>query len=244
MSTAAFGQITLEEAKSLSRGWLHPLIQGVAVDFRPDKNKYHHVLSNRGQTIFVGDPVQYQERDPRDGEKNVRWKLAPDSPEKLKGTPDHPIVVIGDSARPYHSIETSKIALSDQEIRQYVRGLSLPADVPRDAVNVQVLDAGSGDGRVRLIMLIENDEAPITGPTKVTVSIAEIGKNRRLGELFTYVRRHEGQDLFVILDGMADLDRDGLADVFLINHGDFPGHTFVIGEGGRWRQEDLPGKGI
>lgn len=67
-----------EQATKVIVGWNFPSAPGIQIFSVPRKNKYYHVLTDTGETLYVAKVLEKLEDDLCLGDKQKHWYLLPD----------------------------------------------------------------------------------------------------------------------------------------------------------------------
>lgn len=97
---------------------------------------------------------------------------------------------------------------------------------------------GSHQGRSRVVLVMKGPHAT-GGRQSGLISVANMDKDG-IHEQYTYVT-DGGDPPFLELEGVVDTDRDGLADVILINGGYFDMAALLILANNKWQRQDAEG---
>jgi len=247
-ATCYDGGVNSESPVRLFIGSGHPSVGGVAIFSQPDMTKKHHILSQDGETLYIGE-IKEREYESCTDSTVVDWLLVPKEPKVLAQVSDFVIVVETADVKPFGAVKSKKIeAESSKTVNDYIHQRILPAVEQRSVpdrlrkgspgkIKYESISAGTKGDRARILILAW--EEGIFGAIKRVVSIVEVGHDY-IEELFAVpIEEQVGEDHFLIYEGMADVDSDGFADVFLIEYGDFDGKELFIQEGSTWhRQRD------
>ena len=227
-----------------------------------DPSKKYHVLTEEGATLYIGGKIFEDEEDSCGdvADKSI-WTVIPERSgfeELVHGTL---IVVETSSVVPYKPVHRESLKLPKTVIHDYISHLSLP-QILKDhfqpgKYQYVTFSAGEWKGRKRIILFTAPSRSELTlvdqagGNAILSVADIVMGKLKenftRLLVVFDNTDQsmsivNSNQDTLVryidlFFKSMADINRDGLADVFLTEDGsDYPVYDLYIEEGtNKWR---------
>jgi len=227
-------------------GW-KPADSSVRLDTKPNYKKKYHVLSEQGDTLFIGKIVERREGTCGGDPDHSVWDL--DSEISTLPDPDQSpyfIVVGSDSLVHFKAVSTEPIILKEVQVKSYFSLLPLPiktrAEWKKGEFRYLLKSAGNASNGIKRVILFASSST--SSNHDVVISIAEVNHGE-LNELHTFYPRFlqylDGQYLQV--DGqlaikVGDTSRDGLADVYLLNiamEGDRdPKEYLLIEQGSKW----------
>ncbi|MCB1826594.1 MAG: hypothetical protein KDJ54_19250 [Candidatus Competibacteraceae bacterium] len=218
-------------------GWNFPTAPGVQIFSPPKKNKYYHVLTDTGETLYVAKVLEKLEDDLCLGGKKKHWYLLPDDgPVSLNRASSLVIVIESNVKTQLRAVATKPPDLDQALLSHYVDGIARAGKLTNTAYGIR--NAGYQDHTQRVVIILTSKaHAQSDAIDRIVVSVADIdGDNIR--ERYRYGKsRGDSGDLIANFAAMADIDQDGLADVLLIDQGDFHGKLLLIEKNNQWHKQ-------
>ena len=209
---------------------------------KPDDQKKYHVLSEHGDTLFIGKIVERREGTCGGEPDHSVWGLEPKTSISGLESKISPlsIVVESDSTVPFKAVPVEPIKLKEVEMKNYFAHLSLPAEIregwKKRKLKYYVESAGRANNGIKRIILFafaSLDSDPDFFDVYPVVSIAEMN-HENLKEVHTI---YPDWWLGNVTGGMADTNGDGLADVYLLyEHSELSSAAdrLLIEQGSKW----------
>jgi hypothetical protein len=190
-------------------------------------NAQYHVFSLTGRELFVSTRFRkIFKSDCDEDDKNVYWSLVPDTWFNSTKTIDevyYCCLVIGTSDKiVFDSLHVESVSKTQQDlcVKALVTIDSLPTD-STSITNIHYYSAGTQGNSHRII--IEQDYG--------FVALCQVMRNECQ---ILFVKNHFSDDRVDVFCGQADLDGDGMSDVFALHAGDRDGPFILVKENGGW----------
>ncbi len=218
-------------------GWNFPTAPGVQIFSLPKKNKYYHVLTDTGETLYIAKALEKLEDDLCLGDKKKHWYLLPDNGSVYPHRASSLVIVIESNVKTkLRAVATKPPNLDQALLSNYVGDIARAEKLTNTTYDIRNVGYQGHTQRV-VIILVGKDRDQADAVDRIVVSIADIdGDNIR--ERYRYDKsRGDSSDLIANFAAMADIDQDGLADVLLIDQGDFHGKILLIEKSNQWRKQ-------
>lgn len=229
---------TRRPAVALMVGWNAPGSPGVQIFSPPKKNKYYHVLAGSGETAYIGKTLEKLEDDLCLGKKKKNWYVLPDNGSvRLDRVPSAAIVVESNARIDLKPVAVKPLNLDQKRLSNYARKIAEAEKLTGFAYAIRNIGYKKEASRAAIILSSKEDRDQSNRVDRIVISVVDIvGDNVR--ERYRYRKsRGDSGDLIANLAAVADLDRDGLADVLLLDQGDFQGKMLLIETGNAWREQ-------
>ena len=225
------------QATKVIVGWNFPSAPGIQIFSAPKKNKYYHVLTDTGETLYVAKILEKLEDDLCLGDKKKHWYLPPDDSSVSLNRASSLVIVIESNAKTkLKAVAAKPLDLDQVLLSNYVDGTARAEKLTNTAHDIR--SAGFQNHIQRMVVILTSkDRDQADAIDRIVVSIADIdGDNVR--ERYRYDKlRGDSGDLIANFAAMADIDQDGLADVLLIDQGDFHGKILLIEKNNQWHKQ-------
>ncbi len=218
-------------------GWSFPSAPGVQIFSVPKKNKYYHVVTDTGETLYVAKALEKLEDDLCLGDKKKHWYLLPDNGSVSPHRASSLVIVIESNVKTkLRAVATKPPNLDQALLSNYVGDIARAEKLTNTTYDIRNVGYQGHTQRV-VIILVGKDRDQADAVDRIVISIADIdGDNIR--EKYRYHKsRGDSGDLIANLAAMADIDQDGLADVLLIDQGDFHGKILLIEKNNQWHKQ-------
>ncbi|HRD66529.1 MAG TPA: hypothetical protein PKY50_10280 [Candidatus Competibacter sp.] len=227
-----------EQPIKLMIGWNFPNSPGVQIFSPPKKNKYYHVLAGSGETAYIGKTLEKLEDDLCLGKKKKNWYVLPGNGSvRLDRIPSAAIVVESSVRIDLKPVAVKPLDLDQKRLSNYAREIAEAEKLTGFAYAIRNTGYKKEAGRAAIILSSKEDRDQSNRVDRIVISVVDIvGDNVR--ERYRYRKsRGDSGDLIANLAAVADIDRDGLADVLLLDQGDFQGKMLLIETGNVWREQ-------
>ena len=218
-------------------GWNFSTAPGIQIFSVPKKNKHYHVLTDTGETLYVAKVLEKLEDDLCLSDKKKHWYLPPDDSSVSLNRASSLVIVIESNVKTKLRAVAAKPPDLDQALlSNYVDNIVRAEKLTNTAYDIR--NAGYQDHTQRMVVILTSkDRDQADAIDRVVVSITDIdGDNVR--EKYRYSKsRGDSGDLIANFAAMADINQDGLADVLLIDQGDFHGKILLIENNNQWRKQ-------
>ena len=225
------------QATKVIVGWNFPSAPGIQIFSAPRKNKYYHVLTDTGETLYVAKILEKLEDDLCLSDKKKHWYLLPDDGAVSLNRASSLVIVIESNIRTkLRAVATKPPNLDQALLSNYVGDIARAEKLTNTAHDIR--NAGYQNHTQRMVVILTSkDRDQAEAIDRVVVSVADIdGDNIR--EKYRYRKsRGDSGDLIANFAAMADIDQDGLADVLLIDQGDFYGKILLIEKNNQWHKQ-------
>ncbi len=229
---------TRGQATKIIVGWNFPTAPGVQIFSLPKKNKYYHVLTDTGETLYVARVLEKLEDDRCLGGKKKNWYLLPDDGRIPTNQASSLAIVIESNARIVLKAIAVKPPDLDQKIlSSYIDNITKAERLTNVSYSIRNMGYKNKTQRMVVILISSRDRTQSDQVDRIVISVADIN-NDNIQERYRYKKsRGDSDDLIVNLAAMADTNQDGLADVLLMDQGDFQGKVLLIEKGNQWHEQ-------
>ncbi len=231
LSLPIYSHTATVESRDIRIGYVD---NGVSLWREPKKGFNYHVLDSQGNTVFVASGVDRIIVDGCEDEKRTLWRLRSQKvfpPSNLSS----PIIVGSRSEKPFEAVQRSEF---NNETKRSILNYFISSPSALSVSEDEVKYAGSNGKKSRVLVIMkENTNGNIS---RSRVYIGEFdGKSTK--ELFSYIK--DDSSFRCDYEAGADLNGDGMVDVFKVNYGDYDGELLFIEENGVWRTQNDDGPG-
>ena len=229
---------TRGQATKMIVGWYLPTAPGVQIFSIPKKNKYYHVLTDKGETLYVGKILEKLEDDLCLGGKKKNWYLLPDVGNVPSNQASSLVIVIESNARAgLKAIVVKPFDLDQQLLSNYVDNIAKTEKLKTISYGIRSIGYKGETQRVLIILRSNRNRTSSDQLDRIVISVADIdGDNIQERHRYRKSRGDSG-DLIANLAAMADINQDNLADVLLIDQGDFQGKLLLIEKENQWHEQ-------
>lgn len=226
------------QAIKLMIGWNLPNSPGVQIFSPPKKNKHYHVLTNLGETSYPWRVLEKIEDDLCLGRKKKNWYLLPDNGSApLDQAPSSTIIVESNAKISLKAIAAKPLNPDQKFLLNYVNNIVKTEKLEYFKHSIRGIGYKKETQRALIILSSIKDRDQSNEVDQIVISVADIvGDNIRERYRYRKSRGNSG-DLIANLAAIADIDQDGLADVVLIDQGDFHGKLLLIEKENKWREQ-------
>lgn len=218
-------------------GWNFPNSPGVRIFSPPKKNQHYHVLTALGEIAYVGKALEKLEDDLCLGKKKKNWYVSPGVGAVPHQVPSSAIIIASNTRIDLKPVAIKSLDLDQKLLSNYASKIVKAEKLTNFAYDVRNVGYKKETSRVAIILASRKDLTKPDEVDRIVVSVADIVGDNIL-ERYRYRKsRGDSGDLIANLAAMADIDRDGLADVLLLDQGDFQGKMLLIEKGNKWREQ-------
>lgn len=209
----------------------------------PIKGMIYHVLSYEGAVVFRGNGVAGMGDAPCGGaQEEGHWFVVPHDKKSYRHSTGPTIIIETPVPIELKPIAVEYVEKQTTRFIEYSKKLANKFQLKNYEYEYYIVGSRKGQSRGILLMVGDPNPQINDGDRTALISVANID-NKGMHEQHTDIFKSVHGDLFAILDGVADTDGDGFADVFLIGHGDFNGHKLLIQADNQWEVQEGDGPG-